>query len=201
MIKNIIFDMGNVLMRFDDMELAARFVDNQEDQRLLCGHVFSGPEWIALDAGSIDEEQALSSILSALPERLHDAAENVFLNWDRYFEPIQETNDYARSLKQRGYQLYLLSNASVRFARYRAQIPVYDCFDGVIVSAYVQQMKPDRAIYETLLSAYELDPAECFFIDDREENIATARACGMEGVVFTDPASLIRTLEARLPLF
>ena len=201
MIKNIIFDMGNVLMRFDPMALTAHFADSEEDQRLLCEHVFSGPEWCALDAGSIDEEDALSSILSMLPERLRAEAEDVFRNWDRYFGPIQDTNDYARSLKERGYRLYLLSNAGVRFARYRTQIPTYDCFDGVIVSAYVRQVKPDRAIYETLFSTYELDPAECFFIDDNEQNIAAARACGMEGIVFTEPGALIRTLDDRLQLF
>ena len=111
MIKNIIFDMGNVLMRFDPMALASHFASSQEDQKLLCEHVFSGPEWYALDAGSIDEEDALSSILSMMPDRLHAAAEEAFRGWDRYFGPIQETNDYARSLKERGYKLYLLSNA------------------------------------------------------------------------------------------
>ena len=190
MIKNIIFDMGNVLMRFDPMALASHFASSQEDQKLLCEHVFSGPEWYALDAGSIDEEDALSSILSMMPSRLHAAAEEAFRNWDRYFGPIQETNDYARSLKERGYKLYLLSNAGVRFARYRTRIPVYDCFDGVIVSAYVRQVKPDRAIYETLFSTYELEPAECFFIDDNEHNVAAALACGMQGLVFTGPGPL-----------
>ena len=94
MIKNIIFDMGNVLMRFDPMALASHFASSQEDQKLLCEH--------ALDAGSIDEEDALSSILSMMPDRLHAAAEEAFRGWDRYFGPIQETNDYARSLKERG---------------------------------------------------------------------------------------------------
>ena len=74
MIKNIIFDMGNVLMRFDPMALASHFASSQEDQKLLCEHVFSGPEWYALDAGSIDEEDALSSILSMMPDRLRFAA-------------------------------------------------------------------------------------------------------------------------------
>ena len=90
MIKNIIFDMGNVLMRFDPMALASHFASSQEDQKLLCEHVFSGPEWYALDAGSIDEEDALSSILSMMPDRLHAAAEEAFRGWDRYFGPIQE---------------------------------------------------------------------------------------------------------------
>ena len=83
MIKNIVFDMGNVLMRFDPMALASHFASSQEDQKLLCEHVFSGPEWYALDAGSIDEEDALSSILSMMPDRLHAAAEEAFLELPR----------------------------------------------------------------------------------------------------------------------
>ena len=71
MIKNIIFDMGNVLMRFDPMALASHFASSQEDQKLLCEHVFSGPEWYALDAGSIDEEDALSRMEENLQKLAH----------------------------------------------------------------------------------------------------------------------------------
>ena len=74
MIKNIVFDMGNVLVRFDPELFMDRYSLTGEDRKLIRNEVFRSVEWTMLDRGVIDEEIAEQRILPRLPERLHDAA-------------------------------------------------------------------------------------------------------------------------------
>ena len=74
MIKNIVFDMGNVLVWFDPELFMDRYSLTGEDRRLIRNEVFRSVEWTMLDRGVIDEEIAERRILPRLPERLHDAA-------------------------------------------------------------------------------------------------------------------------------
>lgn len=192
MIRNIVFDMGNVLMRWNpDAFLRAYFPDG-EDCRAVGARLFGGEEWAALDAGAMEEDTALSRVLRDLPERLREDTARLFWEWHLHFPPIPEMNGLARELKGKGYLLYLLSNAGTRFRVYREAIPCHDCLDGEIVSAFVRQVKPGRAIYETLLETYGLTAGECFFIDDMPANIDTAKALGMSGFVYAGDTGALR---------
>jgi putative hydrolase of the HAD superfamily len=89
------------------------------------------------------------------------------------------------ALKENGYRLYLLSNASVRFGEYRDSFKALRYFDGDVVSAFYQTVKPEEKIYRILFDKYDLKPEECFFIDDNSDNVQAGRRLGMEGHVFT----------------
>ena len=85
-----------------------------------------------------------------------------------------------------GYSIYLLSNASTRFAEVAKQYySILNEFDGIVFSAPLKLAKPDPAIYRYLFDTYQLKPEECFFLDDLAENIAAGQALGMNGIVFT----------------
>lgn len=83
MIKNIVFDMGNVLIRFDPELFMDRYSLTGEDRKLIRNEVFRSVEWIMLDRGVIDEEIAEQRILPLLPERLHGAARGLIEKWGR----------------------------------------------------------------------------------------------------------------------
>ena len=95
------------------------------------------------------------------------------------------TNDLARRLHQAGYDLYLLSNAGVRFDRAKGRIPVLPLLSGWVVSAYEHLMKPDPAIYALLCQRYGLEPSACLFVDDSQDNVEDARRAGMSAYRFT----------------
>ena len=82
MIKNIVFDMGNVLVQFDPELFMDRYSLTGEDRKLIRNEVFRSVEWTMLDRGVIDEEIAEQRILPRLPERLHDAACGLIEKWD-----------------------------------------------------------------------------------------------------------------------
>lgn len=188
MIKNIVFDMGNVLVAYDSMRVCRQFIEDEQDRETVCTAIFVSPEWIFLDMGVISEEEALKKIIKRLPKRLHEKAKLCMERWPDYcMWPIEGMEELIKNLKERGYGIYLCSNASMRLPdMYKKVIPGIQYFDGVLFSAPEKCIKPQRQIYEALFSRFSLKPEECFFVDDLQLNIDGARECGMDGYCFAD---------------
>ena len=155
--------------------------------------------------GVIPEEQALAQMCSRLPERLRRPAALCMENWHRYcMWPIEGAGDVVREYKEKGYGIYLCSNASIRLLDcYRQVIPAIECFDGVLFSAEVKCMKPQKEMYLHLFERFGLKPEECYFIDDQPLNIEGARSCGMDGFCHRDGSAetLRKALEKALGSF
>ena len=192
MIQNILFDMGNVLIRFDRDFFITRLGVAEEDKQLLMREVFLSIEWAQMDRGSIAEAQAAEQICKRLPPHLHDAAEKLIAMWDRPILPIEGMYELVQDLKNAGYGIYLLSNASVRQHEYWPRIPAHVFFDGTIISADEGVMKPDAEYYLRALNRFGLKADECFFVDDVPSNVEGAIYCGIHGAVFHGDAALLR---------
>lgn len=187
MIKNIIFDMGKVLMNYDAYRCCEQFLDDPADREMIANYLFASGEWILLDMGVISEEFGMTRIKQRLPLRLHKAADLCMEHWHEYcMWPIEGMAELIKDLKQTGYSIYLCSNASLRMLDNQKLIAGIEYFDGVLFSAEVRCMKPQKEMYEHLFSRFHLNPAECFFIDDLIINIEGAKACGMDGHWFFD---------------
>lgn len=193
MIRNIVFDMGQVLIYFRPDIFVERLGVPQEDRPLLLREVFNSVEWIQLDHGTATEEEAAAAICRRLPQRLHGyARELVFSWWQRPLLPVEGMEELIRELKGLGYGIYLLSNASGRLHQYFSRIPASQYFDGMIVSADWKLLKPQHEIYKTLFREYRLKPEECFFVDDLSLNVEGARSVGMAGTIFHGDVSRLR---------
>ena len=192
MIRNILFDMGNVLIRFDRDFFITRLGVAEEDRQLLMREVFLSIEWVQMDRGSIAEAQAAEQICKRLPSRLHDAAVKLIAMWDRPILPIEGMYELVEQLKQAGYGIYLLSNASVRQHEYWPRIPAHVFFDGTIISADEGVMKPGAEYFLCALNRFGLKAEECFFVDDVPANVEGAVFCGIAGAVFHGDAQLLR---------
>ena len=192
MIKNILFDMGQVLIRFDQKFFIQRLGIEDADMELLLREVYRSVEWVQMDRGSLREEEAFERIRARLPERLHDAAWKLVIMWDRPILEIDGMYELVEELKGLGYGVYLLSNASVRQHEYWPRIPASRLFDGKLISADVHVIKPQPEIYRLCLEKFNLKAEECFFIDDAPANIEGALQCGIPGAVFHGDAALLR---------
>ena len=193
MIKNILFDMGQVLIRFDQKYFIKRLGIEDADLDLLLREVYRSVEWVQMDRGTLREEDAFSSISKRLPERLHDAAWKLICMWDRPILEVAGMYELVEELKGLGYGIYLLSNASVRQHDYWPRIPASRFFDGKLISADVHVIKPQPEIYRLCLEKFGLQAEECFFIDDAPANIEGALCCGIAGAVFHGDAKLLRS--------
>lgn len=194
MIKNIVLDMGNVLMNYDPNLPLKQFCINEEDRALIHEYLFKGPEWIAGDLGIMGNEQRYETVSKKLPERLHKALKDCVYRWQESMMPIEEAEAFVQFVKDKGYKLYILSNASDAFYEYFPRFAPLDFFDGIVVSSDIHMIKPDEKIYRYLLEKYELQPKECLFIDDRLENVWAAQKVGMEAVCYHDNFDEIKSV-------
>ena len=192
MIKNIVFDMGNVLLRFDTDLFLDRVGVSGEDRALLKREIYQSLEWARMDRGSLTDEEATKLMCRRLPQRLHETADLLVAHWDRPIIEIPGMYELVEELKSMGYGLYLLSNASYRQHEYWPRVPASRFFDGTLISADVKLVKPQPEIYHLFFRTYGLKAEECFFIDDATNNIEGAFYVGMPGAVFHGDALEMR---------
>lgn len=192
MIRNIVFDMGNVMIYFHKSLFLDQAGAEGEDRTLLERVVFDSLEWARLDRGSLLEDEAERIMCARLPERLHDKVHYFVYDWDKPLRPVRDMAPLVRELKEKGYGIYLLSNAASRQHVYWPDIPGSECFDGTLISADEQLTKPEREIYELFLERFGLKADECVFIDDNTVNAEGAYRCGLHPIVFHDDVGELR---------
>lgn len=197
MIRHIIFDMGGVLREWDPAKFLKTLGLPQEDRDLLMREIFSAVEWPMQDIGLITEEETLERVKTRIPERLHETAEKLILHWEDYSDPVPGMADAIRRLKEAGYGIWLLSNASKRHGQYWGKIPGSEYFDGLVISAFEGVLKPDLTMYRTILKRFDLKAEECVFTDDMPANVAGALACGIDGFVFRGTDDFLQELRKR----
>ena len=197
MIRNIVFDIGNVLMGFPGIEYLRNLFGEEKTERIAEAIFFSG-YWHELDRAVLSEEEILELFYTGAPD-LRDEIKEFF---DRIGECITRRDwpiEFIDSLKERGYKVYYLSNMSEHVkASNPAVFDFVSHMDGGIWSCDVKLIKPDQGIYRCLFDKYGLVPEECIFIDDLEENIAVGKRLGMKGIVFRDYDQLAADLDKAL---
>ena len=195
MIKNVVFDMGGVLIRFDAEHYTARFVPDPADYELMRRELFRSIEWVWMDRGTITDDEVVAAVCARLPERLHQAVRDILDNWHQDIPPLDGVYDLVKELKGKGYRIYLLSNTCTRFHEFRKNIPALEFFDGEFVSCDFHFVKPEPGIYLRFLEQFRLRPEACVFIDDVPLNIEAAIRCGFSGIVYhNDPIGLRQEL-------
>jgi epoxide hydrolase-like predicted phosphatase len=152
------------------------------------GEVADEPDWHLLEKGLID--------FSAYFERITEKAPTVLgkaLDPDAYGRFMRRSAPGVhwmvvhkiRELKSRGLRLGLLTNNIKEFGdHWRATFPIDELFEDVVDSSHVGMRKPDREIYELTCTRLGIAPMEAIFVDDNLDNVAAARAYGMEAVHF-----------------
>ncbi len=195
MIKNIVFDIGNVLVAFRWREfLQEAGLTDKEIERVAAATVYT-KAWNEMDRGVLSEEEIFNAFVSNDPE-IGDMIRRVFSNIDGMLTQFDYTKGWIEDLQKRGFKVYCLSNMSYKAVDECAEaLNFIPLLDGAILSCDVKLCKPEREIYELLFTEFGLVPGECLFIDDLEKNINAAIACGMKGHVFKDKADADAAIE------
>lgn len=184
MLKNIVLDMGNVCCKWDVSYIASHLSSNQEEQDDIIKHLFQTKQWIALDQGAISLQEAKKQLLEQIPDEKRNLIEYAFEHWFDYFDQFDEMESFIKEYKEKGYQFYLLSNASMQFYQYYESKPIFNYFNDYYISAKHQKFKPQLDIYQDFLKQYHLQASECLFVDDLKENIESAKEIGMNGFIY-----------------
>ena len=196
--KNLVLDMGNVLVTYDPVWVIQEYTDREDWIKEIKDVMFYSGEWIRLDAGLMSEEDALKAWMKRCSSpQVAELCKSCFENWDKFnMKKIPGVAEILKEEKAQGRKLYLLSNASMRLVPiWKEVLPGSEYFDGIFYSAAFHCMKPQDIIYERFLKHFSLEAKDCFFIDDLTENIEGAKKAGLDGAVLPLPqASALRKI-------
>jgi len=174
MIKNIIFDLGNVLINFRPDLFIAKFTKDTAIINRFLSNIIKTNTWVQLDRGTISLEQARKRFLADHPEE-RELIELFFNRWKELLTSIPKNVKILRNLKLKGYNLYVLSNyINEAYDYVKEKYDFFSLFDGIVISSKVKLVKPESEIYRYILHKYNLNPEESIFIDDTEECILQA---------------------------
>ena len=184
MIKNVVFDIGNVILNFDYMKVISEYTDSIEEQKFILDNIMNSPEWLEyslIDTGFITKEEAIQIVQDRTNHINDNLVRNFWNNYNNYAFVDKRVLNLIERLKNKGYKVYLLSNMNeYTFNKVKAS-NLFNIVDGYVLSYLVHQVKPYISIYKTLINKYNLKVSECLFIDDNENNINTANSLGMIG--------------------
>lgn len=196
-IRNVIFDIGNVLMKFDYMPYIRRLLKDEETVYRVNGAIWRSGYWNDLDRG-VDTDTVYRKMLAAEPE-FNEEIRLTFENVGQCMFKMDYAIPWIQELKERGYKVLYLSNYSRHTMQANPDVLDFlPYMDGGVFSCEVGLVKPDAAIYRALCEKYRLDPAECVFLDDFEANVDAARKYGMKAILFEDYERAKRELEKTL---
>jgi len=193
-IKNIVFDLGRVLIKFEPKKYIEQNVPEEKREDFYNG-IFGSTEWLMLDRGTLSYEDAKKIFKERVPgadkqiDRLFDA--DLF----EILQPIEENVKLLPELKKK-YNLYILSNFhQPAFEYIFKKYDFFRLFDGHTVSCYYYLLKPEKEIYDTLIDKFNLIPEETVFIDDTKVNIDACEKEGIRGIHLPDYTELKQKLE------
>lgn len=179
MIKNVVFDLGGVVVGRDFDNLAKLAGDAFS---FLAGHEFPA-YWHDFDAGLYTREEVAQLLANDRQCSIEEAQEKI-QNLLELLQEVPETREFIKELRAECRRTFVLSNMSPEFYAHLKQFEVFQYFDGEVVSGYEHINKPDPRIYQILLERYGLNPAETLFADDKPVNTAAAAALGLHTVTF-----------------
>ena len=190
--KDMIFDMGNVLLDFSPFSIVSNFTSDTSLINLLVKEIFYQQEWLDLDQGIMDEDTAYLQITKRLDSNYHTLVKQILDHWHEYLVERDEMSELLSMLKQKGYKLYLFSNASLRFNDYKNRMQVLTYFDQKIISAEIKLSKPSEAFYIKALELCGIEANDSFFIDDSPINILNANQYGIDGYIYNGSYTLLK---------
>lgn len=195
--KDIVFDLGGVLIDWNPRHLYKKIFSTEEEMEWFLANVCHGAWNAKQDAG-----RPFSAALAEAKEKYPKYAAQIeayFLRWEEMLGgAIRGTVLLLNELKAKGYRLYALSNWSAEtFPIAWGKYDFLRDFDGLLISGEEQLIKPDPQIYKRLLDKFHLVPTNCVFIDDNAANITEASRQGFETVLFISPEDLRAELARR----
>ena len=184
MVKNIVFDIGNVILNFDYKNVIRKYTNKVEEQKFIIDNIINSPEWLGyslIDTGYITKEEAISIVQDRTNHTNDLLIENFWNTYNNYGYVDNRVLDLIKKLKEQNYNVYLLSNINEHTVDAIKSSGIFDIVDGYVLSYMEHQVKPYVSIYKTLINRYDLKEKECLFIDDNVNNIKTANELGMIG--------------------
>lgn len=182
MIKNIVFDLGNVLLKGNSSIVLDNLDIPNEIRHSIKDKFFNNCNYLDLGEETIKQHFDNCKFDFDIDESIQE----ILLKYYKYRPFNDETIELMNKLKHNNYKIFILSNNNKETYEYLKQLPVFECVDGWAVSCDYHITKPNKEIYAKLFETFNIKPEECYFIDDNKENIETGKMLGMKGFVLNN---------------
>ncbi len=195
MIKNIVFDIGNVLSGFIWEDFYKSFGFSEDIFERLAAATVRNRLWYELDQGTMSTEEIIRGFKEFDPS-IEKEIDMVFADVKGMVSRYDYAGPWIEELKKRGYMIYIISNVSEKVVQdCKEALTFLDMVDGAVLSYQEKVQKPDKEIYRIFLERYDLNPQECLFLDDQERNIEAAAELGIRGIVFRNQVQAREEIE------
>ena len=196
-LKNLVFDMGNVLIEWNSEKILKAITEDMHLQDLLRKEVFETGLWVETDEGVKTREEVIEIVTGKLGEDYRNEITQLLRYWYKYVDVFTKVQDRIIELSKSGYSIYILSNTAFTFYDLvkEGYLPATSVAKGMVLSCEEKVLKPDEKIYNILLERYNLDPHDTMFFDDLPENIWGAARCGINGFVVENERELLTYLD------
>lgn len=186
MIKNIVFDIGNVILNFDIKRVLMEYTSDSNIRKFILDNIINSPQWLEnalIDTGYLKVEDAIKIVC----DRTNHINDNIIIDfWTTYLNYAyidKKMLELIIILKENSYHIYLLSNINPYTYNYILEKSnLFNIVDGYILSYQVHMIKPYQGIYQELIKKFCLNPKETLFIDDNLNNIKTAILLNIKGI-------------------
>ena len=193
-VKNVVFDIGNVMVKWSPAEIIRKTFGEDADVEYYLKAIFQHTLWYALNKGEMTEEEAKAQYREALGLSAGET--------DRLFDNIKDSQDLLdgsvkllERLHEAGYPLYALTDNVKEIVAYlKRRYDFWKYFQGVVVSAEVNCLKPDPEIYYHLLESNGIEAGETIFFDDMPANVRGAQDVGLKAIQFQDAERCVSDL-------
>lgn len=194
MLKNIVFDLGNVLVKFDSNELIYSFFNEKQEE---VKSFYFDSLWDEYDQGLYSVEEMIEKGVKQFPE-LELSIKKLMYHWTEFVIPLKDNIAYIKDLRRFGYKVYILSNIPEDDTKYLRSLGVFDNIDGGVFSYEYKKIKPDPEIFHILLKKYNLKASECLFLDDRKDSVVAACNLGFETIEVKDSSKVIDLIKEKI---
>lgn len=195
--KNLVFDMGNVLIEWNSEKILQAITDDRKLQNLLRKEVFETGLWVQTDEGVKTREEMIEIVTTKIGEEYRNELTQLSRYWYKYVDVYTKVQNRIIELSKNGYNIYILSNTAYTFYDLvkEGYLPAASIAKGIVLSCEEKVLKPNEKIYNILLERYNLDPHDTMFFDDLSENIWGAARCGINGFVVENERELLTYLD------
>lgn len=196
--KNVILDVGMVLVDFCWQDVLKNMGLNGEDFEAVANATVRTQEWNEYDRSVIADDEILAAFKKKAPK--YEAQIESF--WNHVADMIVQypyAKQWISAMKEAGYQVYILSNYARRTYEWtRAEgLSFLPLTDGAVFSFETGYVKPEKEIYHFIMDKYNLKPDECVFIDDNEDNLVYPNQIGWGTIPFCSFAQVQAALQEK----
>lgn len=198
-VRNVIFDFGGVLVRWQPEAVIAGFYTDHALRERVREAVFRHPDWVDIDRGTLSENTAIERFAARMHRPAAEMRE-LMQHIKDSLTPLPDSVALLDELVERGVPVYGLSNMSAPiFALLQSRYDHWNRFHGIVISGEVGLVKPEPEIFHHIAERYGLIPAETVFIDDHLPNIESARRLGFRTIHFANAEQCRGELDTHLP--